>query len=84
MKLICLHSFFFSLQELTSHMKPKGQMTQPMLTQPSSMLRGDTTTQMRRRSTISKVDRPGETGGNADGGGAVGVLCLTRIGYEKD
>lgn len=64
-------------------MKPKVQMTRPTLTRPSSMRREDTTTQMRRRSTISKVDRPGETGGNADGGGAVGALCLTLIGYEK-
>lgn len=64
-------------------MKPKGRTTRPTLTRPSSMRRGDTTTQMRRRSTISKVDRPGETGGNADGGGAVGALCLTPIGYKK-
>lgn len=71
------------LQELTSHTKPKGRTTQPMQTRPSSMRRADTTTQTRRRSTISKLDRPGETGGDADGGGAEGALCLTLIGYEK-
>lgn len=73
-------------------MKPKVRMMQPTQTRPSSMRRGDTTTQTRRRSTISKLDRPGETGGNAGGGGggddgdgdggAVGALCLTLIGYE--
>lgn len=66
-------------------MKPKGRTTQPMQTRPSLMRRGDTTTQTRRRSTISKQDRPGEMGGDAGGGGggAVGALCLTLIGYEK-
>lgn len=49
------------------------------------MRRGDTTTQTRRRSTISKLDRPGETGGDAEGGGsdAVGAFCLTLIGHGK-
>lgn len=53
-------------------------------TRPLLMQRGDTTTQTRRRSTISEVDRPGETGGDAAGGGhgAVGVLCQTLIGYK--
>lgn len=74
------------LQELTSRMKPKGRTTPPTQTRPSSTRRADTTTQTRRRSTISKLDRPGETGGDAGGGGgggAVGALCLTLIGYEK-
>lgn len=40
---------------------------------------------MRRRSTISKLDRPGETGGDAEGGGsdAVGAFCPTLIGRRK-
>lgn len=53
------------LQELTSHTKPKGRTTQPTQTQLSSMPRADTTTQTRRRSIISKLERPGETGGDA-------------------
>lgn len=66
-------------------MKPKGRTTQPMRIRPSSTQRGDTTTQTRRRSIIFKLDRPGETGGDAGGcdsgcGGAVGALCLTLIG----
>ena len=82
-------SFSSLLQELTSHMKPKGRTMRPTQTQPSSTRRGDTTTQTRRRSIISKLDRPGETGGDADGGGgggggdAVGALCLTPSGYER-
>lgn len=55
-------------------MKPKGRMMQPMQTRPSSTRREDTTTQMRRRSIISKLDRPGETGGDADSGGEGGVV----------
>ena len=93
--LFCFFFFFLSfsslLQELTSHMKPKGRTMRPTQTQPSSTRRGDTTTQTRRRSIISKLDRPGETGGDADGGGgggggggdAVGALCLTPSGYER-
>lgn len=72
-------------------MKPKGRTTRPTPTRPLSTPRGDTTTQTRRRSTISKLDRPGETGGDAGGGvdgggcggGAVGALCLTASGYKK-
>lgn len=64
-------------------MKPKGRMTRPTQTRPSSTRRGDTTTQTKRRSTIFKLDRPGETGGDAGGVGAVGALCLTPVGYEK-
>lgn len=67
-------------------MKPKGRTTQLMQTRPSSTRREDTTIQTRRRSTISKQDRPGEMGGDAAGCGgglAVGALCLTLIGYEK-
>lgn len=87
--LIYVFFFFvlFFLQELTSHMKPKGRTTRPTQTRPSSTRRVDTTTQTRRRSIISKLDRPGETGGDAGGvgggGGAVGALCLTPIGYER-
>lgn len=84
MKRRCVADLSVSLlQELTSHMKPKGRTTQPTQTRPSSMRRGDTTTQTRRRSTISKLDRPGETGGDAGCGGAVGALWLTPIGYVK-
>lgn len=89
MWLIYVFFFFvlFFLQELTSHMKPKGRTTRPTQTRPSSTRRVDTTTQTRRRSIISKLDRPGETGGDAGGvgggGGAVGALCLTPIGYER-
>lgn len=81
----CAANLYLSLllKELTSHMKPKGQTMQPMQTQPSSMRRADTTTRTRRRSTLSKLDRPGETGGDAGGGGAVGALCLTLIGSAK-
>lgn len=57
---------------------------QPTQTRPSLTQRGDTTTQTRRRSTISEADRPGETGGDAVAGGhgAAGVLCQTLIGYK--
>ena len=46
------------------------------------MRRGDTTTQMRRKSIISKLDRPGKTGEDTVACGAVGALCPTLTGSD--
>lgn len=58
-------------------MKPKAPTTQPTPTRPSSTRRAGTTTQTRRKSIISKAAGPGETGGDAKGGGAGGELFQT-------